>query len=562
MPAPQNDVVPCSLEAERSVLGAILIENAAYQVASALLEPADFFRLAHRQAYEAIGDCIRRDGAVDFLTLAEELERSQLLDDVGGRAYIGSLTDGVPRATNVAYYARVVREHATLRRVIEETRRATGRAYAQESAAEVSADLRAALDALNLGPSESAEARLNWLVDEESRKERARREARRRVDLAELGGSDPPVFQRLDVLLQTDIPPVEYVIDRLQPKGSKVLFAAQAKAGKTTTVVNLIRSLVDGVPFLGQFSIQAPPGNVCLIDLEMSASQLPRWFKDGGIRNTDRVRVVQLRGRARDFNLLDPNTLTRWAAELKREEIGYLIFDNLRPLLDSCGLDENRDAGRFLVLFDRLIAEAGVSASMIVHHMGHNGDRSRGDSRLRDWPDVEWKLTRQRGATGEVEDPNSPRFFSCYGRDVHHAESQLEFDPFQRHLTIVGGNRREAVLDEAVIKVYDVLEGHQMSQRGVEDACKTAGVAIGRDTIREALTHGARSGAFVHSKGPRNSDLYAQGPHPPLRGTARGLRGRTALECADTYRVSRTSAVEIEPISARMPTEADSHVEL
>jgi hypothetical protein len=105
-------------------------------------------------------------------------------------------------------------------------------------------------------------------------------------------------------------------------------------------------------------------------------------------------------------------------------------------VLDALGLDEHRDAGRFLVALDSFLAEAKIPEALIVHHMGHSGERSRGDSRLRDWPDVERRLVR------EDDDPGSPRFITAYGRDVDVSESQLAYDPLTRHLTINGGSRR------------------------------------------------------------------------------------------------------------------------
>lgn len=82
-------------------------------------------------------------------------------------------------------------------------------------------------------------------------------------------------------------------------------------------------------------------------------------------------------------------------------------LDCLRPVLDSLGLDENHDTGRVLVALDELAASAGVGEFALIHHMGHAGERSRGDSRLRDWPDAELRIVRAD------DDPASPRFFTA-----------------------------------------------------------------------------------------------------------------------------------------------------
>jgi len=110
--------LPHNLEAERSVLGAILVHNDAFNLAAQVIDAADFYRDAHRRIFNKMVALNERGGAIDFVTLKEELGRGGELDEVGGPAYIASLADGVPRATNVEYYARIVKEKSTLRNLI------------------------------------------------------------------------------------------------------------------------------------------------------------------------------------------------------------------------------------------------------------------------------------------------------------------------------------------------------------------------------------------------------------------------------------------------------------
>ncbi|MBM3778495.1 MAG: replicative DNA helicase [Acidimicrobiia bacterium] len=110
--------LPHNLDAERSVLGAILVDNQAFNLAAQILDSTDFFRDAHRRVFDSMVALSERRDAIDFVTLKEELRRAGALDDIGGPSYITSLADGVPRATNVEYYARIVKEKATLRGLI------------------------------------------------------------------------------------------------------------------------------------------------------------------------------------------------------------------------------------------------------------------------------------------------------------------------------------------------------------------------------------------------------------------------------------------------------------
>src|SRR5689334_14494823 len=110
--------LPHNLEAERSVLGAILLHNEAFNLAAEVVDSADFFRDAHRRIFDKMVALAERGDAIDLVTLKEELTRAGELDEVGGPAYITALVDGVPRSTNVEHYARIIKEKSTLRSLI------------------------------------------------------------------------------------------------------------------------------------------------------------------------------------------------------------------------------------------------------------------------------------------------------------------------------------------------------------------------------------------------------------------------------------------------------------
>src|SRR6476469_4973579 len=121
--------LPHNLEAEKCVLGAILITNQAFNQAAEVIDSHDFFRDAHRRIFEKMIALTDRNEPVDLVTLTDELIRSGEIEDVGGPAYISSLTDGVPRSANVEFYARIVKEKSTLRKMISAANEVLGRAY-------------------------------------------------------------------------------------------------------------------------------------------------------------------------------------------------------------------------------------------------------------------------------------------------------------------------------------------------------------------------------------------------------------------------------------------------
>ena len=124
--------LPHNLEAEKSVLGAILIHNEAFNYAAELITSRDFYRDAHRRIFEKMERLAERGDAIDLVTLKEELTRAGELEEVGGRAYLASLVDGVPRSTNVEHYARIVKEKSALRALILASQQISARAYEAE----------------------------------------------------------------------------------------------------------------------------------------------------------------------------------------------------------------------------------------------------------------------------------------------------------------------------------------------------------------------------------------------------------------------------------------------
>ncbi len=121
--------IPHNLDAERSVLGAILVENAAINRAQEILREDDFYREPHRTLFKVMSSLSEKSSAIDAVTVKDELMRSGELEAVGGPAYIASLLDDVPRSANVEYYARIVKEKAILRGLIEAGSQIVGTAY-------------------------------------------------------------------------------------------------------------------------------------------------------------------------------------------------------------------------------------------------------------------------------------------------------------------------------------------------------------------------------------------------------------------------------------------------
>src|ERR1700682_3412680 len=105
-------VPPHSIEAEQSVLGGLLLDNAAWDKIADIIGEADFYRSDHRAIFKHIAQLIEENKPADALTVAESLDRNGKLNDVGGQAYIGSLALNTPSAANIRRYAEIVRERS------------------------------------------------------------------------------------------------------------------------------------------------------------------------------------------------------------------------------------------------------------------------------------------------------------------------------------------------------------------------------------------------------------------------------------------------------------------
>lgn len=334
---------------------------------------------------------------------------------------------------------------------------------------------------------EEVQAEAKRLMHEKLKaQERARLEAVReaREEWQRQAATAIPTFELFCDRLARPRRPQEWRIEGWQQLGHRVVFAAQFKAGKTTTVLNLVRCLLEpGARFLDKWDVSPLPKGTTLavLDFEMAEEepgQLDEWYEAAGITRESeaakRLVLIPMRGRASAFNILDAAVRAEWAARLKAAGAAYLVADCLRPVLDALGLNEHSEAGRFLVAFDELLKEAGIGEALVIQHMGHpsaEGDakeRARGDSRILDWPDVNWNLVRER-----PNDPASPRFIKAYGRGVDVPETRLEFNATTHRLAAAGGTRQDAKRERAeaaVLRAITEAGPEGLNTRGVREA--------------------------------------------------------------------------------------------
>lgn len=125
-------VPPHSILAEESILGAILLDNEAFNVAIEIINADDFYRPAHAITFQAMVQLVDKRAPIDVITLADTLKSLKSLDEVGGFDYLARLSSSVPSSANVSYYARIVHSLSLRRRIIHEASEIIDEAFAQE----------------------------------------------------------------------------------------------------------------------------------------------------------------------------------------------------------------------------------------------------------------------------------------------------------------------------------------------------------------------------------------------------------------------------------------------
>src|SRR3990167_8345440 len=131
--AEMGKIPPQNLEAEESLLGALLLDKEAIIRVADILQPEDFYRDANRFIFEAIFDLFQKREPIDVLSVSNRLQEKGMLDKIGGRSYLASLSNSVPTASHVVNYANIIQRKATLRRLIQSGTEITELGYDEDT---------------------------------------------------------------------------------------------------------------------------------------------------------------------------------------------------------------------------------------------------------------------------------------------------------------------------------------------------------------------------------------------------------------------------------------------
>src|SRR5499427_1040831 len=325
--------LPHNLEAERSVLGAILLHNDAFNLAAEVIDSGDFFRDAHRRIFDRMVKLSERSDAIDLVTLKDELSRSGELDEVGGPAYIAALVDGVPRSMNVEHYARIIKEKATLRNLIFSANKILATAYVGGEDADVILD--------------QAEHAIFAIADDKVRDGF--------VSLRDLAHGSLETIERLHARkeLITGVPTgftdLDEMTSGLQPS-DLVIVAARPSMGKTSLVLNMAQHVGTKTDMtVGIFSLEMSKEQLFMRLLTSEARIDAHRLRGGFLGERDWGRLSTAIGTLSDAKIFIDDTPSIGVLEMRAKcrrlaaEHGlHLVIVDYVQLMQGRGRFENR----------------------------------------------------------------------------------------------------------------------------------------------------------------------------------------------------------------------------
>ncbi|RPJ48170.1 MAG: replicative DNA helicase [Betaproteobacteria bacterium] len=332
---------PHSVEAEQSVLGGLLLDNSAWDRIADVINESDFYRADHRTIFQHLAQLIEHNKPADALTVADSLERSGKLAEVGGQAYIGSLALNTPSAANIRRYGEIVRERSILRNLA-----AVGTAIADSAYSAHGKDALVLID--------EAEAKV--------------------FQIAEAGAKTKQGFVKIDPLLTETVERIDMLYSRenkndviglstgfvdldrytsgLQ-QGELIVIAGRPSMGKTALAMNMVESAaLDSKKAVAVFSMEMSGPQLAMRMIGSVGRVDQHQLRTGTFKEEDWPRLVDAVGKLNDAQIFIDDTAGLNALEVRSRArrlhrqcggLSLIVIDYLQLMSGtSGGRDENR----------------------------------------------------------------------------------------------------------------------------------------------------------------------------------------------------------------------------
>ena len=333
-------VPPHSIEAEQSVLGGLLLDNAAWDRIADFLVEADFYRYDHRLIYQHIGRLISQSKPADVITVYELLTTTGKAEEIGGVSYLNALAQNTPSAANIRRYAEIVRDRSVLRKLVTVADEIATDAFNPKGR-----EVRQLLD--------EAEAKVFAIAEEGARSTQG---------FVELQPLLTQVVERIDELYHRDNPnditgmPTGFVdVDRMTSglqAGDLIIVAGRPSMGKTALALNMAEHVAVevGMP-VAVFSMEMPATQLAVRMLGSVGRLDQHRLRTGRLSDEDWPRLTQAMQKMNDAQLyidetpaLNPIELRARARRLSRQcgKLGLIVVDYIQLMSIAGSAGENR----------------------------------------------------------------------------------------------------------------------------------------------------------------------------------------------------------------------------
>ena len=371
---------PQNLEAEVSVLGGVLLDNEALNRVLEVMKEGDFYRESHRKIFSAILDLYEKSEPVDLITLTEALKKRDALEAVGGVEYLNSLVNSVPTAANISYYAKIVKEKAILRKLINRSTDIISQVYG------VSGDVDDFLDQAERSIFEISEDRVRPSFY--SLKEIIKssfKTIERLYEKRQLITGVPTGFTKLDELTSG-----------LQPS-DLIIIAGRPSMGKTALALDIAaHAAVEGGTPSAIFSLEMAKEQLALRMLCSEAKVDAHRLRGGFLSESDWPKLTRAAGSLSEAPIFIDDTPGLTALEMRAKSrrlkaehnLGLVVVDYLQLMRGRADSDtreqEISDISRSLKALAKELTVPVIALSQLNRRVEERGDKRPQLSDLRE----------------------------------------------------------------------------------------------------------------------------------------------------------------------------------
>jgi replicative DNA helicase len=421
--------LPASVDSERTILGAILLDDQAIKEAAKVINADDFSLDSHRRIFLRMAEIAQAGSAIDIVTLSHELAKNKEVESIGGVAYLASLTEGLPRRPVIGEYIRIIKDKSLLRRIMGVSSSAIARAADQ---------------------SEEAINTLEFM----ERELLSLRESSRSLFR---GRNTEPFFVGARTFISTAPENVDWTIDGIIQKEGNGLVLGDSGTSKSVLIFDLALHMVAGVAwFQHRIPKRLRVGLVAREDATgLSQGRLKKMLKGApesvrefiGMIDLEDWLYVNTRAQRDSWTLQSNPDLVDIIESIKERKIQFVFLDVFRALWEG-NENDNQETSKVLGAATRIATEANCQVC-IVHHLSKSDkgtifDRARGGgiNGWKEWglgltvenPDDEPRnLIRKIQFHTKADAPSPPIFYRLVGGREELSLEQVDHGPPQEY---------------------------------------------------------------------------------------------------------------------------------